>query len=580
MTPTPPGPERPLGAGAHAPTVGRFTAGLVGLFVLTTVGWMGLWAVATTFLYGSAPVVVSSGSMAPALDVGDLVVVEPYHGQRIHTGSVVVFDDQAAGRSTIHRVVEVAEDGTFTTRGDANPVADSAPLDIADVDASGRFLLPRMGLPIVWAQQGRWPLVVLTLAGLVLAVWLARFALADAHDPWLAGVVPDPGTGLILRERLARTLARARTSFRQAGVAGALAGMARRRTAEVGALALAFVLAHATVSAYAAFADTTANTGNQFGAGTLAAPSGFGAAPGSCVGAATIAFRSASSGRNTLGDELVLARPSGVQAGDVLIAGITWHTHDYSGTLIDPPSGWHLIRIDTEFSHVVQGLFWRAAGASEPATYTFSNGTADLTREVVGGIAAYSGVDTTDPIDAHDGLTETSVVFSIDAPSVTSTVTGGRLISVFGQHDPGLFAPPTGMTDRYATAVGTGERSVNTIFADQVLGAAGATGVRTATGSGNGSGVGQSVVLDPGGGVMSAALSWTATSSSYADGYLLQRFIGTTLDDQWTITPRSSSSIVDFGGLAAGTTYTYRLRTTSGTWRSTAVTVTYTAAPC
>src|SRR5690349_106742 len=120
---------------SSGPSVARFAAGLVGLFVVTTVGWMALWAAATTLLYGCAPVVVSSGSMAPALDVGDLVVVEPFHGQRIHTGTVVVFDDQAAGRSTIHRVVKVADDGTFTTRGDANPAADSTPLEIADVDA-------------------------------------------------------------------------------------------------------------------------------------------------------------------------------------------------------------------------------------------------------------------------------------------------------------------------------------------------------------------------------------------------------------------------------------------------------------
>ena len=89
--------------------------------------------------------------MAPALDVGDLVVVEPYHGQRIHTGTVVVFDEDGSGRSIIHRVVEVADDGTFTTRGDANPVADSTPLEIGQIDASGRYLLPRVGLPLVWA---------------------------------------------------------------------------------------------------------------------------------------------------------------------------------------------------------------------------------------------------------------------------------------------------------------------------------------------------------------------------------------------------------------------------------------------
>ena len=97
---------------------------------------MVLWGAATTLLYGQRPVVVSSGSMAPALDVGDLVVVEPYHGQTVYEGSVVVFDDEAGGRSIIHRVVDVHEDGTFTTGGDANRSHDSDPLTRDRIEAS------------------------------------------------------------------------------------------------------------------------------------------------------------------------------------------------------------------------------------------------------------------------------------------------------------------------------------------------------------------------------------------------------------------------------------------------------------
>lgn len=567
-------------APTRAPTVGRFAAGLVGLFVVTTLGWMALWGVATAMLYGRGPVVVSSGSMAPALDVGDLVVVEPFHDQRLHEGSVVVFDDEASGRSVIHRVVDVHDDGTFTTRGDANASADSAPLDRQRIEATGRFLLPRMGLPVVWAEQGRWQLVALAVAGLVLAVCLARFALLDAHDPWLAGVIRLAQPPTPWRPRATAALRRVRTALAEAGTARFVAGVARRRFAELGALALAVLVAHATVTAYAAFADTTGNAGNQFAAGTVAAPTGFSVAPGSCVGADTVAFRDEASARNSTGDELTIPTPAGVQAGDVMIAALTWHTHDYSGTRIDPPAGWQLIRTDTEFTHIVQGLFWKVAGGAEPAGHTFVNTTADTSRELIGGIAAYAGVDPVSPIDAHGGSATPSNVFTLTAPSVTSTVAGGRLVSVFGQHDLGLFTAPSGMTARFTQAVGFGERSANSLLADEVLGAAGPTGTRSATSAGNGSGVAQSIVLDPAGGVPAASLSWTPSTSGFADGYLLQRFIGAALDDEWLITPESASSIVDFGGLVPGTTYTYRLSTTSGTWRSDPVSLTYTAGGC
>lgn len=90
----------------------------------------------------------------------------------------------------------------------------------------------------------------------------------------------------------------------------------------------------------------------------------------------------------------------------------------------------------------------------------------------------------------------------------------------------------------------------------------------------------QSVVLDPAGGVVSAALSWTPSPSSFADGYVLQRYIGAALDDQWLLTPETASSVTDFGGLVSGTDYTYRLITTSGTWRSPPASVAYTPAAC
>ncbi|MCB1002833.1 MAG: signal peptidase I [Acidimicrobiales bacterium] len=561
------------------PTVGRFVAGLVGLFVVGTVGWMVLWGAATTLLYGQRPVVVSSGSMAPALDVGDLVVVEPYHGQTVYEGSVVVFDDEAGGRSIIHRVVDVHEDGTFTTGGDANRSHDSDPLTRDRIEASGRFLLPRLGLPVVWAREGRWLLVLLATVGFGFSLWLTRFALLDAHDPWLADAASSRA-GRPARQRAAAWARHVRGLGAGAVAPRRVLGLARRRVAELGAVALTVLVAHATVTAYAAFAATTGNAGNQFAAGTLAAPSGFSVAPGSCVGSASVGFRSASHAANTSGDEIVIARPAGVQEGDVMIAGISWHTHDSSGTQIDPPAGWNAIRIDTEFTHIVQGLFWKAATSAEPASYRFGNGTLDSSREVVGGIAAYTGVDPVTPVDVHGGTATPSVVFTLTAPSVAATVAGGRLVSFFGQHDPGLFSTPAGMSGRFTDTVGNGERAVHALLADQALASAGATGTRSATSAGNGSGVAQSLVLDPAGGVTSASLSWAPSPSPFADGYLLQRFIGATLDDQWLITPESASSVVDFGGLVAGTGYTYRLSTTSGTWRSPPVTLAYTPASC
>lgn len=64
---------------------------------------------------------VSTGSMAPAIRVGDCVLVEKTPYQEVQPGDIVTYE--RLGTLVTHRVVEVTEEG-LVTQGDANPVAD------------------------------------------------------------------------------------------------------------------------------------------------------------------------------------------------------------------------------------------------------------------------------------------------------------------------------------------------------------------------------------------------------------------------------------------------------------------------
>ena len=87
------------------------------------------------FGYGAA--IVMSGSMSPALEVGDLVIVKEVSEEGktaqedLSVGDVVIFED---GESfVIHRVIEKNESQkTFTTKGDYNNAAD-APVSFSQV---------------------------------------------------------------------------------------------------------------------------------------------------------------------------------------------------------------------------------------------------------------------------------------------------------------------------------------------------------------------------------------------------------------------------------------------------------------
>jgi signal peptidase len=80
--------------------------------------------VATGYLLGWRALTVVSGSMEPALNVGDVVVARQIPAARAQPGQVVTFSDPSRPKKLItHRVRSVSVvDGTarFVTRGDAN----------------------------------------------------------------------------------------------------------------------------------------------------------------------------------------------------------------------------------------------------------------------------------------------------------------------------------------------------------------------------------------------------------------------------------------------------------------------------
>lgn len=176
------GREPVAGVRESVTKVARFSLGLLGLFVVYVTMWLGVWAVASAAILGWTSVVLTSGSMSPSINTGDVVVTSPSDGQELAPGTVVVFPDRAG--LVTHRIVGVSPDGSYVTRGDAAPQSDPAPLRPEDVVGVGRLLVPLIGLPLVWYWTGAWGKLALWAVGTVLALWLARYALLERYDPW------------------------------------------------------------------------------------------------------------------------------------------------------------------------------------------------------------------------------------------------------------------------------------------------------------------------------------------------------------------------------------------------------------
>jgi signal peptidase len=138
-----------------------------------------LVAAAAPLAVGDRAFVVRSGSMAPAIDTGDVAVVEPISPTAASIGDVVTFTDPH-GRLTSHRARSIIRRGDqihFTTQGDSNTGQEHW-----KVPANGRigrvvYRVPKLGFAVVEISStaGRIGLIVvpaLLLAGSLLAgIW-------------------------------------------------------------------------------------------------------------------------------------------------------------------------------------------------------------------------------------------------------------------------------------------------------------------------------------------------------------------------------------------------------------------------
>jgi hypothetical protein len=198
----------------------------------TVLGVLVLLLLASTVpsLAGWQSSVVMSGSMAPVLETGDLVVLRPTDAEPVAGQILLVDDPDVPGQLRLHRLVDV-EDGMLRLQGDANPRPDSTLVDPAVVHGRAVYSLPAIGLPVVWAADGR--LLPIAATGLGLA---ALLALALLHRAPLEEARP--------RRRLP----------------------GRRHALAVGAVVVVSATVPGLTQTGAVFSATTANHANSFAA--------------------------------------------------------------------------------------------------------------------------------------------------------------------------------------------------------------------------------------------------------------------------------------------------------------------------
>jgi len=188
-----------------------------------------------------------------------------------------------------------------------------------------------------------------------------------------------------------------------------------------------------------------------------------------------------------------LARPNGTTVGDVLVASVATNA---DATIVPSDAGWTVLRDDLSSGALRQAVYVRAVTSSDPSLYQWT--IPEGTRRVTGGIAAYRGVNTTQPVDVY-GATMNGSGTAVSAPSITTTVANTMLVQVVGVNAEGTLSPPAGMTEAWeAASPNSGStRDVLQSSSYALEPATGPTGSRVATASLPGASIGVLLALRP-----------------------------------------------------------------------------------
>lgn len=144
--------------------------------VLSMVVFLGLLVIAG-FLFvpkmlGYDEYAVLSGSMEPKIPVGAIVYDKNFSESEARDGAVVTYQ-LSAGTLVTHRIISVdKEEQTVVTQGDANHIADAAPVAWQQIVGVYAFHIPYLGYISIYAKT---PLGIAVVCGVLIVLILLNF---------------------------------------------------------------------------------------------------------------------------------------------------------------------------------------------------------------------------------------------------------------------------------------------------------------------------------------------------------------------------------------------------------------------
>lgn len=190
---------------------------------------------------------------------------------------------------------------------------------------------------------------------------------------------------------------------------------------------------------------------------------------------------------------LYFGKPSTVVEGDVLVATVQASTQEAT---ISAPSGWTLRASANAGTSSKVATYTKVAGATESSSYGFKF---SLSGKHTGTLAAYSGVDPADPVDAVQSQSNAAGKY-VACPSVSASVAGAMLVCTTAQPNGSSLYYRSPLTRRNNSRTGTTVDDNAIALGDELRVESGSTGPRSVEATSTlpvEASVGTSVLLKP-----------------------------------------------------------------------------------
>lgn len=133
---------------------------------------LGLAGTAAFLATGGKALIVRSGSMEPAIRMGDLIVTQTVQPTEVSEGDVITFSDPTrSGMLVTHRAQRIERNASrvaFVTKGDANGGVEEWSIDKNGTLGRLMFTIPMVGYAVSWAAEPAMRFGLLIAGGLLL----------------------------------------------------------------------------------------------------------------------------------------------------------------------------------------------------------------------------------------------------------------------------------------------------------------------------------------------------------------------------------------------------------------------------